>query len=158
MTVRRAAPADSGAIAAMLTRFNAEFDTWVPALTDLHRRLALMLSGQNAYAVLAEAPEPEGFALVTLRPSPYYDGPVATLDEMYISPERRGQGLGSDVIGLVLHQARERGCGEVQINVDEGDVDTRRFYEQHGFTNHEPGDSGDSGDTERMLCYTQDLR
>ena len=32
-----------------------------------------------------------------------------------------------------------------------GDVDTRRFYEAHGFTNVEPERD------ERMLCYIQEL-
>lgn len=133
----------------MLSRFNTEFDTWVPPLPDLERRLERMLVGDNAYAVLAEGQS--GFALVALRPSPYYEGPVATLDELYVSPGLRGQGLGSHLIGLVLRIATERGCGEVQINVDEQDAGARRFYERHGFTNHEPGSA------ERMLCYIQEF-
>ena len=35
----------------------------------------------------------------------------------------------------------------MHINVDEVDVDTRRFYERHGFRNIEPGVDY------RMLCY-----
>ena len=46
---------------------------------------------------------------------------------------------------------QERGAGEVHINVDEVDVDTRRFYERHGFTNIQPGADY------RMLCYLREL-
>lgn len=39
----------------------------------------------------------------------------------------------------------------MHINVDEVDVDTRRFYERHGFFDIEPGKDY------RMLCYIQEL-
>ena len=50
-----------------------------------------------------------------------------------------------------LGWARALGAGEMHINVDEIDVDTRRFYERHGFVNIEPGTDY------RMLCYLQAL-
>ena len=46
---------------------------------------------------------------------------------------------------------RERGAGEMHINVDAVDVDTRRFYERHGFVNIQPGTDY------RMLCYLREL-
>lgn len=150
MVARLASAADAGVLADLLGTFNAEFDTWSPSRADLERRLARMVAGQSAYAVVAEGRGPEGFALVTLRPSPYYDGPVATLDELYVVPARRGRGVGSELMGVLLERARELRCGEVQINVDEPDVDARRFYERHGFRNHD----GDS--SQRMLCYVRD--
>lgn len=151
MTIRAATAVDAGAIAKLLSAFNAEFDTWVPPLPDLERRLAAMLSGASAFALLAGKARADGFALVTLRPSPYYEGSIATVDEMYVRPGRRGRGLGSELMERLLWLARDRGCGEVQINVDEHDVGARCFYERHGFRNHEPGDA------ERMLCYIQEL-
>ena len=95
---------------------------------------------------------PLGFALVTLRPSPYYDGPVAALDELYVLPACRRKGLGGELMEKpMLSELRRLRCGEVQINVDEPDTDARRFYEAHGFTNVQPGTD------ERMLCYLTEL-
>jgi hypothetical protein len=37
-----------------------------------------------------------------------------------------------------MRLVRERGGGEIHINVDEIDTDTRRFYERHGFVNIKP--------------------
>lgn len=151
MGVRQAQRDDARLVAAMLSAFNTEFDTWVPEIAELERRFEALLTRDDVVVVVSEDPDPGGFALVTLRPSPYYDGPVAALDEMYVVPARRGEGLGTAIMTLLLGLLRQRECGEVQINVDEHDEGARRFYEAHGFTNLEPGS------TERMLCHLQEL-
>lgn len=138
----------------MLFAFNQEFDTWMPPIDVLERRFTRLLQRDDVLVLLAEAPgaegpAPVGFALVTMRPSPYYDGPIAALDELYVTAARRDRGIGTELIDYLFHEARARGVGEIQINVDEDDVDTRRFYEAHGFTNHDDG--------ERMLCYLREL-
>jgi GNAT superfamily N-acetyltransferase len=90
-------------------------------------------------------------ALVTLRPNVWYAGPVALLDELYVLPDRRGHGVGSAVVDLVLATARSLGVDRLEINVDEGDVDAQRFYERHGFAVTEPGS------TERAFYYSLEL-
>ncbi|RRJ86054.1 GNAT family N-acetyltransferase [Gulosibacter macacae] len=149
MSTRMAIPEDATVVASLLFAFNQEFDTWVPPIDVLEGRFTLLLQRADVLVLLADDPEPVGFALVTTRPSPYYDGPVATLDELYVTPARRDQGLGTELIDHLIREARARNIGEVQINVDEDDLDTRRFYEERGFTNHENG--------ERMLCYLREL-
>ena len=95
--------------------------------------------------------DPTGFAFLTLRPTPYYDGPLAQLEELYVRPELRDQGQGTALLQTAMRLVRERGGGEIHINVDEVDTDTRRFYERHGFVNIEPGADY------RMLCYIREL-
>ena len=102
-------------------------------------------------AILAGTPA-VGVALVTLRPNVWYDGPVALLDEMYVRPDLRGQGIGSAIIGELLALARDRGVELIEINVDESDVDTQRFYERHGFCGTEA-----PGSTLRSFYYWQEL-
>lgn len=136
----------------MLDDFNAEFGSWSPPLDVLERRFARMLDRDDAFVLVAGGPgTPIGFALVTLRPTPYHDGPLATLDELYVVPRLRDRGHGTELLQAMLRELHRRACGEVHINVDEGDVDTRRFYESHGFVNQHPGSD------ERMLCYLQEL-
>ena len=97
------------------------------------------------------AAEPVGFAYLTLRPTPYYDGSLAQLEELYVQPDRRDQGIGTELLLGSIEAVQARGACEVHINVDEVDVDTRRFYERHGFTNVQPGADY------RMLCYLREL-
>ncbi|HLS43989.1 MAG TPA: GNAT family N-acetyltransferase [Ornithinicoccus sp.] len=152
MAVFRATRDHARLVASLLEAFNAEFETSTPPLDVLERRFASLLDGDDTFVLIAGEPQsPIGFALVTLRPTPYYDGPVATLDELYVIPSLRDRGHGTELIRAMMQELRQRACGEIHINVDEGDVDTRRFYESHGFTNVEPERD------ERMLCYLQEL-
>ena len=54
-------------------------------------------------------------------------------------PTLRDRGIGTQVLDLSRRIVREAGAPEMHINVDEVDVDTRRFYERHGFVNIEEG-------------------
>ena len=85
------------------------------------------------------------------RPSPYYDGPIATLDELYVRPELRGKGIGTRIMDRAEAEARARHVGEVQINVDAVDAGARQFYERRGYTNIEPGQDV------AMLCYIREF-
>lgn len=139
---------DAAALARLQSDFNAEFDSPCPPRPVLAGRLGTMLAGDYCYAVLAgPADHPCGHALVTLRPTIYSDGPVAVLDELYVAPPQRGQGIGAAMLRLAVDELLRRGGEEMHINVDEDDVDARRFYERRGFTNREPGNG------ERMLLY-----
>lgn len=150
--LRRAQPADAAVVAQLLWDFNTEFDTSVPDQPSLAHRFAGLLGRDDVVVFLAEiAARAVGFAYVTYRPSPYFDGPVAQLEELYLQPDRRDQGIGTMLLKAVLNDARRRDAGEMHINVDEIDTDTRRFYERHGFTNIEPGQDY------RMLFYLQEL-
>jgi GNAT superfamily N-acetyltransferase len=148
--VRRATPADADEVARLLDDFNREFDTPSPGATVLAGRLRRLLAGDSTVALLAGTPA-VGVALVTLRPNVWYEGLVALLDELYVVPARRGEGIGSSIIEALMALARDRGVDLVEINVDEGDVDAQRFYVRHGFTATEPESS------ERAFYYWQEL-
>lgn len=130
---RLATPDDSDEVARLLDDFNNEFDTPTPGVEFLARRLRDLLSRESTFAIVAGSPA-VAFALVTLRPNVWYDGPVALLDELYVVPPLRGSGIGSGVIEFLAKQVESRGVDLVEINVDESDVDAQRFYERHGYS------------------------
>lgn len=132
--------------------FNAAFATSCPPVGELTPRLRRLLGLAEVLVWLIGEPAAyAGFSLVTLRPTPYADGPLPVLDELYVVPERRGGGLGHALMEAVERDLVERDCAQLQITVDEEDEDTRRFYVSLGYRNHEPGD-----DT-RFLLYLKDL-
>jgi GNAT superfamily N-acetyltransferase len=141
---------DAAVIARLLHDFNTEFETPSPGVAVLQDRLGRLLHGDRTFAILAGDP-PVGLALVTLRPNVWYDGQVAMLDELYVAPAHRNHGLGTSIIELLVASAPDRDVDAIEINVDEGDTDARRFYERHGFSPVDP----DSGD--RALFYFREL-
>ena len=147
---RLATVEDADEVARLLHDFNTEFASPSPGVEVLAARLRRLLVEDDTVAILAGSPA-VGVALATLRPNIWYDGPVALLDELYVVPRRRGQGIGSAIIGLLLSTARAKGVDLIEINVDEGDSDAQRFYERHGFSSTEPGS------TERAFYYAQEL-
>jgi GNAT superfamily N-acetyltransferase len=149
-TPRRATADDADEVAQLLHDFNTEFDTPSPGADVLAARLRGLLAGDQTIAIITGTPA-VAVALVTLRPNVWYAGQVALLDELYVVPRLRGQGIGSALVDLLVSMARGRGVELIEINVDEADVDAQRFYERHGFSSTEPGSS------ERAFYYTQEL-
>jgi len=150
--VFRADATHAGTVARLLFDFNTEFDTPGPATELLAARFARLLARDDVIVLMTGTDhDPTGFAFLTLRPTPYYDGPLAQLEELYVRPELRDHGHGTALLQAAIRLVRENSGGEIHINVDEVDADTRRFYERHGFVNVEPGADY------RMLCYLREL-
>ncbi|MBF6468498.1 GNAT family N-acetyltransferase [Nocardia beijingensis] len=151
--LRVAGPTDAETVGNLLDEFNIEFDTPTPGAEVFALRFRRLLALTEVFVLLAEDSdaEPAGLAFLTLRPTPYFDGPLAQLEELYVRPALRNHGIGSALLTEAIEQLRARRCGEMHINVDEIDIDTRRFYERHGFVNIEPGEDY------RMLCYLREI-
>ena len=153
--VAPARPGDAETVGRLLADFNAEFDSPSPGVGELAARFGALLRRADVLVLLAREAagtrSAVGFAFVTLRPTPYWDGPLAQLEELYVAPGRRDHGIGTALLLQTVEGVRRRGAQELHINVDEVDADARRFYERHGFTNITPGEDS------RMLCYLREL-
>lgn len=144
--------AHAATVGRLLCDFNTEFGSPEPTAEDFARRFSILLDRGDVLVLLADDPlDPAGFAYLTTRPTPYYDGPLAQLEELYVRPGDRDRGIGTTLLSSAITRLVEQGVGEMHINVDEIDVDTRRFYERHGFTNIQPGEDY------RMLCYLREF-
>ena len=150
LAARVATLADVPTIAALLHAFNVEFTEPSPGPIALAGRLSRLLAGDNTVALLAGEPT-VGLALLTLRSNVWYDGPVALIDELYVVPAMRAQGIGTDLLAFSFELLRSRGVELMEVNVDGEDRDARRFYERHGFS------CVDGDDAEPALYYSREL-
>ena len=149
--VRRATPDDAPVLARLLHRFNTEYDEPIDEPEVLERRYGEHLRDEDFRVVLAEEGE-AGFAQLRCRPQVYSDAPNAYLEELYVVPDRRGEGLGRALLEAAIEQACERGADHLDLTTSEGDTGARGLYESAGFTNREGGPDGPV-----MLYYARDL-
>lgn len=151
LEIHLAEPGDAPGIARLLDAFNREFDSPTIALEDLERNVRRLLTGDQLRAFIAGRPA-QGLALLSFRPTIWGDGPVALLEELYVVPEKRGQGTGRRLMEATLDAVRAAGCIWIEVTTGESDAAARSLYESCGFTNLE-----DSSGQPRMLYYELDL-
>jgi ribosomal protein S18 acetylase RimI-like enzyme len=59
------------------------------------------------------------------------------LDMLYVKPEARGQGLGTELIRAAAAHAKEQGAEMLALEVQERNADARRLYDKLGFTTYD---------------------
>jgi GNAT superfamily N-acetyltransferase len=148
--VRLAGRDDADATGRLLYAFNREFDEPAPEPPVLAERMRQLMDGGDTLVLLA-GDGPDGLAVLRLRRAIWSAGLECYLAELYVTPARRGQGLGRGLMEAALRAARERGADTMDIGVDEPDHAARCLYESLGFTNR----SGENGPL--MYVYERGL-
>ena len=149
--VRRAMPEDAADVARLLHDFNTEFSDPTPGLPTLTERVGEMLA-KGELTVLLAGEGPDGLAQLRFLPSIWTGAPSCYLEELYVAPARRGQGIGRALLEAALDAAREMGATHIDLNTGETDTAARSLYESAGFTNREGSEDGP-----RMLYYEREL-
>jgi len=149
--IRRADETDAATVAQLLHAFNSEYDDYTPGVPALTERLGELLADEAIVALLAGEPV-TGFALIRLRPSLWVKAEDAYLEELYVVPDQRRQGIGRALLNAAIDFVREAGANHFELTTGETDKEARALYESRGLTNHEGAPDGP-----RMLYYELDL-
>jgi ribosomal protein S18 acetylase RimI-like enzyme len=132
--VRRAEAADAEAVGRLLDAFNREFDEETPGADWLAKRVRQLLA-TGELTVLLAGDGPDGLAVLRFRPSIWSDALEAYLAELYVTPERRGEGLGRALMEAAIELARAEGADYMDLGTAETDTAARALYESLGFDN-----------------------
>ena len=149
--MRRAEPADAADVARLLHDFNTEFDDPTPGVAVLTERARELIAAGEIVVLLA-GEGPDGLAQFRFLRSVWSGGLDVYLEELYVVPARRGQGIGRALLEATMATAREAGATHIDLNTGETDTAARSLYESAGFTNREGSEDGPS-----MLYYERDL-
>jgi ribosomal protein S18 acetylase RimI-like enzyme len=133
--VRRAERSDADAIGRLLDDFNREFDEPTPGATALAERVRQLLDAGDTVILLGGG-RPDGLAVLRFRLSIWLEGLECYLAELYVVPDRRGQGLGRALMEAAMDVARAEGATYMELGTGEDDVAARALYESLGFDNH----------------------
>jgi ribosomal protein S18 acetylase RimI-like enzyme len=139
--IRRADAQDAEVVARLLRAFNAEYNDPAPPQELMAERIRVLLEHGDTIILLAGEP-PCALSLTRYRPGLWSPKVEAYLAELYVVPDRRGQGIGRALMDATMVVAREHGADTMELATGGADVAARGLYESMGFTNSEHGPGG----------------
>jgi ribosomal protein S18 acetylase RimI-like enzyme len=142
VTVEPAAPGDADAVA----------DLWVALAADQRRHGSHLRTDTNRDAIresLARHAAADGLtvarddgAIVGFVRFAVERGPLAqdrtrgVVRDLYVVPDRRGEGVGERLLGAAEAALRDRGVAVVAVEALADNADAIRFYERRGYRSH----------------------
>lgn len=146
MRVRRAEASDGPLIGQLLHDFNREYDEPTPDPPELAERMRELIAGDETEVLLADggpadARGADGIAVLRFRPGIWSTALECYLAELYVVPDRRGQGTGRALMEAAIELARSEGADHMDLGTGEDDVAARTLYESLGFVNRDKPDA-----------------
>jgi GNAT superfamily N-acetyltransferase len=133
-TLRLATPADAAEVL-RLVRALAEYERLADQVTATEDHFARALAGPapRAHAVLAEAGgRAVGLALWYYTFSTFAGGPDLFLEDLFVEPGRRGQGIGLALFRHLARTAQDEGCRRMEWRVLDWNQPSIDFYHRLG--------------------------
>lgn len=134
--IRLAADKDIPCLIALLSELFAIEAEFQPDEAAEARGLAMILAAPTSGRILMAEDEGRAVAMVNLIyiVSTALGARVALLEDMIVTREARGQGLGRALIEAAIAQARSDGCRRITLLTDGTNTAAHAFYERAGFT------------------------
>ena len=137
LEIQTAQPSDVALILQLLHTQLQEHDI---VLTDqaLQRATQGLIEDHKLGRILTARLDGElvGVAVISFLWTLEHGGPAAWLDEVYVVPSRRGDGIGRKLVEAAMQVARDSGCIALDLEVDAGHEAAERLYERMGFRRH----------------------
>jgi len=134
LTLRFATEADVGIILAFIKEL-AEYERLSHEVTADEDTLRASLFGGRRVAEVLIADlrtAPVGFALFFHNFSTFLGRPGIYLEDLYVKPSMRGQGIGTALLSFLGRLTRERGCGRLEWAVLDWNEPAITFYRNLG--------------------------
>lgn len=139
-TLERAGLADVPRLVNLMTEFYAESGR------ELDRRWAarslevLLRDGSKGTAWIArEGEEAAGHVVLTLRHSMEFGGLIGVIDDLFVRPRFRRQGIGTELLSAVLETAQSLHLAALQVEVDPANVAAMALYRAFGLIEQADG-------------------
>ena len=76
---------------------------------------------------------PVGLIHFTIRQTVLHRSPSAMIDELVVTKQYRGRGIGRQLVLAVIEKCRQLGCCEVEVSTERTSLKARKFYKKCGF-------------------------
>jgi ribosomal protein S18 acetylase RimI-like enzyme len=133
--VRKAKKSDWPAIRRLLVELvNVMDDTECIDLRIPIKTLERLLKDDGSHFLVATAQgTPVGLIHFTIRQTVLHRSPSAMIDELVVTKEYQGKGIGRQLVLATLEKCRRLGCCEVEVSTEKTNARARRFYRKCGF-------------------------
>lgn len=134
LTIRCAEAADEGAWRRLWDAYLAFYAADVPADVSRLTWQRALDPDQPLWARVASRGDARlcGFAIAVLHPATWSTGPVCYLEDLFVDPPARCQGIGRALIDDLFRLGRERGCSQIYWHTHQDNAPARRLYDRHG--------------------------
>lgn len=142
MVIREAVRADLPAVVALLADDVLGKGRDVPVVDEAYERAFADIDAdpRNVLVVADDDGQIAASMQVTYIPGLGRHGAERSLVEaVRVRSDRRGQGIGQQLMAWAIAEARARGCALVQLTSDKTRTDAHRFYTRLGFVGSHEG-------------------
>jgi GNAT superfamily N-acetyltransferase len=130
LVIRGAGPADEVVFRELWQGFLGHYDMTLPEAVTASTWARILDPGCAMALRLVEVEgKVLGFALHQHHPSSWVEGDDCYLEDLYVRPEARGQGLGRALIEDLMALARARGWHRIYWLTEQDNVAARRLYD-----------------------------
>jgi ribosomal protein S18 acetylase RimI-like enzyme len=135
----RAAPDEAPAVAALLAAFRDHLGYDQPSDASMLASVERLIGRDDAEYLLAGDDEPDAVAQVRYRWSVWWDAEDCWLEDLYVSEQARGLGVGRALTQAVIDRATARGCRRVELDVSSENPAAMALYRSLGFDTGKTG-------------------
>jgi GNAT superfamily N-acetyltransferase len=128
--IRRAGPADLETVTALLVGFRDWWRATTPPEDTFRATAAVLLEDPSTEFLLAGE---DGLAQLRYRLSVWTGTEDCWLEDLYVRDRARGSGVGRALTEAAIERARARGCGRIELDVNETNAAAIRLYTDLGF-------------------------
>ena len=133
-TIRLCEPDDTARIVPLIQAQVAASGRYAPDPDQLAELVHALLISQFSDFLLAEVDgQALGVLQINYRLSTWEVAPYAVIEDFYLAPQLRGQGVGPRMLDYACGRAEARGSAFVEAALRPEDRAARRLYQQFGF-------------------------
>ena len=134
MQVWLAQPEDLDDAARLIAAFRNHFGRSTPTDAEMRESVArIAREGGEFFLGGADDGPPAGVCQVRYRWSAWTSSEDCWIEDVFVSQDARGEGLGRALMEAVLERARERGCKRIELDVDADNEPALALYRSLGF-------------------------
>jgi GNAT superfamily N-acetyltransferase len=134
LKIRKAISADAESIHKMIMEL-AEYEQLLDEVSISVSDLEKLLESSDSFVEILIAEyesSPVGYALYFHNYSTFLGKAGIYLEDLFVKPEFRGEGIGKSLLEYVIKLAKERNCGRVEWSVLDWNEPAIEFYKNRG--------------------------